>query len=406
MISRGLTSLPWGWASDKYGRRPVLLIGCFSMFVFQLWFGFSRTFSSAICARAALGAFFNGLVGTAKTVAGEVTQGHGAEAASRSMGYVSAGVLLGMIVGPSMGGWLSDPPSQRSNSTSLLAEYPYALPNVVGSAFALLSGTVIYFLLPETKRNEYSHVELTAIDNDNDAENDGNVPTASVPPKSRVISSLVLQSCTVYAVHSFCAIWLNEIFPLWCIASVDSGGLGLDLDEVGSILSASGIAVLVYQVFLFSWISSLLSRTRLMSICMIIQCFTTLTLSNIKLADGTSTCSESVCIYLVGVVYVAHQICTLSAFTTVFILINNSSAACNRGTVQGVAMTVASVTKALGPIVGSSLLAWSLTSGRIMNPIILGHRFSFTLVALLWLCSGVVQFARLDTRLNSPLEDG
>ena len=69
-------------------------------------------------------------------------------------------------------------------------------------------------------------------------------------------------------------------------------------------------------------------------------------------------------------------------------------------------MTVASVTKALGPIVGSSLLAWSLTSGRIMNPIILGHRFSFTLVALLWLCSGVVQFARLDTRLNSPLEDG
>ena len=248
MISRGLTSLPWGWASDKYGRRPVLLIGCFSMFVFQLWFGFSRTFSSAICARAALGAF-NGLVGTAKTVAGEVTQGHGAEAASRSMGYVSAGVLLGMI-GPSMGGWLSDPPSQRSNSTSLLAEYPYALPNVVGSAFALLSG-IIYFLLPETKRNEYSHVELTAIDNDNDAENDGNVPTASVPPKSRVISSLVLQSCTVYAVHSFCAIWLNEIFPLWCIASVDSGGLGLDLDEVGSILSASGIAVHVYQVFLF-----------------------------------------------------------------------------------------------------------------------------------------------------------
>ena len=33
----------------------------------------------------------------------------------------------------------------------------------------------------------------------------------------------------------------------------------------------------------------------------------------------------SVCVYLVGVVYVAHQICTLSAFTTVFILINNSS---------------------------------------------------------------------------------
>lgn len=47
----------------------------------------------------------------------------------------------------------------------------------------------------------------------------------------------------------------NEVFPLWCVAPEASGGLGLDSSDLGWLISASGTALLVYQMFIFAPIS-------------------------------------------------------------------------------------------------------------------------------------------------------
>jgi len=40
MLGRALTSVAWGIIADKYGRKPVIIVGTFAVFVSGLLFSF------------------------------------------------------------------------------------------------------------------------------------------------------------------------------------------------------------------------------------------------------------------------------------------------------------------------------------------------------------------------------
>jgi MFS family permease len=62
-----LTAIPWGRASDRYGRKPIVLLGfIFTMFCSLFW-GFAQSLWVAILARGMSGAM-NGNVGIIRTV--------------------------------------------------------------------------------------------------------------------------------------------------------------------------------------------------------------------------------------------------------------------------------------------------------------------------------------------------
>ena len=63
----------WGWASDKVGRKPTLLLGICGIIGSELLFGFSQNFGWAIAARFLWG-LLNGNLGVAKTYISEVIQ--------------------------------------------------------------------------------------------------------------------------------------------------------------------------------------------------------------------------------------------------------------------------------------------------------------------------------------------
>jgi MFS family permease len=67
-----LTSVFWGWTSDRIGRRPVLLIGLIGNSVTNISFGLSKSLAWALTSRAACG-FLNGNIGVAKCIMGEIT---------------------------------------------------------------------------------------------------------------------------------------------------------------------------------------------------------------------------------------------------------------------------------------------------------------------------------------------
>ena len=58
-------------------------------------------------------------------------------------------------------------------------------------------------------------------------------------------------------------IMFNEVFPLWCVAPVDAGGLGLESSTLGWLLSASGASLLSFQLLIFPAIARRVAITRL-----------------------------------------------------------------------------------------------------------------------------------------------
>ena len=64
-------SFAWGWASDIFGRKRVMLIGLWGTILSDLLFGFSQNFGWAVAARFLSGSL-NGNLGVGKTYISEV----------------------------------------------------------------------------------------------------------------------------------------------------------------------------------------------------------------------------------------------------------------------------------------------------------------------------------------------
>lgn len=70
-LSQAVTGIAWGRASDRFGRKPVILVGMICTMLTSLMFGFSRSLTWAIVARSLAGAG-NGNVGIIRTTVAEM----------------------------------------------------------------------------------------------------------------------------------------------------------------------------------------------------------------------------------------------------------------------------------------------------------------------------------------------
>ncbi|KAJ8440701.1 hypothetical protein Cgig2_005432 [Carnegiea gigantea] len=85
MLGRALTSVAWGVIADKYGRKPVIMLGTVAAVIFNTLFGFSVNISMAVTSRFLLGAL-NGMFGPIR-----MTTAWG----------------IGLVIGPALGGLLA-----------------------------------------------------------------------------------------------------------------------------------------------------------------------------------------------------------------------------------------------------------------------------------------------------------
>ena len=163
------TGMMWGGISDKFGRKPVLIMGLVGTMLSMLIFGFAKSFPVALIARAVGGAL-NGTVGVIQTTVAELaTEKEHQGMSNRSM---ILGVrmtddaqnclarafavmpfiwCLGSIIGPALGGLLAEPVKRYPAvfyPGGVFEEYPYLLPNLV-SASILVVGIIIGTLFLE-----------------------------------------------------------------------------------------------------------------------------------------------------------------------------------------------------------------------------------------------------------------
>ncbi|KAH3686299.1 hypothetical protein WICPIJ_002725 [Wickerhamomyces pijperi] len=142
-----LTCYQWGRFGDKYGRKPVLIIGLLGTMCSLIVFGFSKTYWQALVARSVLG-LLNGNVAIARTMIGEVTpqKKHQALAFSTMPLFFQ----IGGVIGPMIGGSLSGKDTSYEFLKPLVQSYPYALPNIIIAVLVFTSVMICVFFLEES----------------------------------------------------------------------------------------------------------------------------------------------------------------------------------------------------------------------------------------------------------------
>lgn len=121
-----------GRLSDKYGRRPVLLISIIGTGIGFLILGFARTLWMLFVGRI-LDGISGGNISTAQAYIADITT---KEDRAKGMGLLGAAFGLGFIFGPALGG--------------ILSRWGIHVPFLFAAGLCFANAILLYFTLPET----------------------------------------------------------------------------------------------------------------------------------------------------------------------------------------------------------------------------------------------------------------
>ena len=136
----------WGGLSDRFGRKPILLIGILGYVITMVWFGLANTLWMLFAARILSGILSSA---TAPTTMAYIGDSSPEDERGGGMGLLGAAGGVGTIVGPAMGGFLA--------SASL------STPFFIAAGMALLSLILAIIFLPESHPVQAQSEEKEAI---------------------------------------------------------------------------------------------------------------------------------------------------------------------------------------------------------------------------------------------------
>ena len=226
-----------GSISDRIGRRPVLMFGLAANSLFFIVFGLSGSLTMAIIARFLAGAG-NGNIAVAKAYIGDISEDD--QVAGR-MGMLGAAFGLGFMIGPFLGGVLSDPATGIGGpfDTQFWSDYPYLLPCLFSSAMSAIALILASFMLPESLPKESrSETEKSPI-------SQLGATFTSIASVLRLPNISALVNVNFLFLVGFTM--MHGTFILFTSMEPESGGLGWSERENGWVFAFIGLVGVVVQ---------------------------------------------------------------------------------------------------------------------------------------------------------------
>ncbi|XP_011079138.1 protein ZINC INDUCED FACILITATOR-LIKE 1 isoform X1 [Sesamum indicum] len=361
MFGRALTSLLWGMVADKYGRKPIIMIGTIIVVVFNTLFGLSVNYWMAISTRFLLGSLC-GILGPMRAYASEICR---KEHQALGMSVIGTSWGIGLVIGPAVGGFLAQPAEkypQIFSRESLFGRFPYFLPCLVISVFALVA-FIISCWLPETL---HIHCEENIARNSREAPPEDNT-YESIQSQEMEVSKLqstvsqrslfrnwpLVSAIIVYCIFQLHDMAYSEIFSLWAVSSRKLGGLSFSTSDVGEVLSVTGFGMLLFQLFLYTWIERMLGAILVSRIGAVI------TIPLLSSYPFIAKLSGPVLLLVLNSASLLKNVLSISITTGLLVIQNRAVAQEQRGAANGISMSAMSLFKAIGPAAGGSLLSWA-----------------------------------------------
>uniref|UniRef100_A0A0D9XWM0 Major facilitator superfamily (MFS) profile domain-containing protein n=1 Tax=Leersia perrieri TaxID=77586 RepID=A0A0D9XWM0_9ORYZ len=315
MLGRALTSTAWGMVADRFGRKPVIIFGIFSAFVFNTLFGVSTHYWMAITTRFLIGSL-NGLLGPRRAYAIEVCR---PEHQAIGLSLVSTSWAIGLIIGPAI--------ANRKISKSISCEFfirketlhKHAIEKKGCCASESLSTRLVDL-------EEVDEQRITSSTNKNLFKN------------WPLMSSIVL-----FCIVSFDDMAYTEIFSLWSESDKKFGGLNFSSEDVGQVLAITGASILLYQTFIYPQAVKVLGIINTSRVAII------LSMALLISYPPMTYLSRPWLSIVVNIASVLKNNFVVTIVTCSFILQNNSVPQHQRATANGLATTLMSFFKAFAP---------------------------------------------------------
>lgn len=123
----------WGSLSDRYGRKPILMLGVLGNVIAQLLFGLSTELWMLFASRILAGLLSSATLPTAQAYISDSTSHKNR---SGGMGILGAAMGIGMVLGPGIAGWL--------------AEFSLSFPFFLASGLSTIALLLVWIVLPES----------------------------------------------------------------------------------------------------------------------------------------------------------------------------------------------------------------------------------------------------------------
>ncbi|KAH9054526.1 MFS general substrate transporter [Lactarius vividus] len=373
--AEAVTVLQWSRLSDYVGRKPVLLCGVLGIVVSSILFGLSRSFSALVFSRCLHG-MLNGNIGVMKSMMAELTDETNI---ARGVSLMSITWAVGSTMGPFIGGVLSRPQDRWPNvfSHPFWGEYPYFLPCLATAAYALLSFSLAAIFLKETVKCGPTRKPNTEVNSDlSQVREILDVKDTGRPlPLRALLTRPVVVSIANYSMISLLEIIAVTLIPLVWSTSVEFGGLGMSPASIGLWMTGYGFTNGIFQFVAFPHIVKRLGPRRVFiagTLCFI-PVYIMFPFENLALHDsfrGANLTTGLLMVLQLSAIGFSDM-----GFSTIFMYI--SSAAPNKrslGATNGLAQTMVSIQRTIGPAAAASLFAFSLDNN------ILGGNFTYVVL--------------------------
>ena len=444
MLGQALSGKYWGQFSDAYGRKPALLCGLFLGGVIVFVFGCSTSLYMAMAVRFINGICFGNCL-VAKSMIPEII-----EEKDQAIGFsvVSITWSVGSMIGPTIGGFLYDP--TFLDADSVFATHPALLPSVVCSSYSFAALAFVLCILNETNQHAQAlptpsavsrevsarvkkvlskttsasksgtptsggathfptttwvedDEELPSLVGDNLSSSCGDLQNNNNKPKKNKFgykeafrSPATRYAISLYMFICFCELAFLEILPLWTVASLEKGGLGLNADDVSIIVGLGSVTGLIANIVFPTLIKRFASPLKLLPAAMILWIVPTMVLPSLTHfiafpADSISTPPSTVFVLatVVGIL-LPRTFGEGWGFSIVFMMTAQAAPPGAIGATTGIAMSLGAVLRCIAPLISAPIFAWSISAKRMFP---LDESFSFLIASLPLLCCIPIGFA-------------
>ncbi|KAF4760825.1 hypothetical protein HAV15_005283 [Penicillium sp. str.  len=402
----------WGRMSDRIGRKPVLIMGLVGTAISMVVFGFAPNLATAMIARA-LGGMLNGNIGVLQTTVAEIVTKK--EHQPRAYSIMPFVWCLGSIIGPAMGGALAQPcdnyPALFARST-LWDKFPFLLPNLV-CITVLVCGIVVGFLFleethPEKKHRrdpglelghwlvnlcwgsrvqlpDHSDVDvkekyfdappgyetaesspcLRPVDDSASADCD---LEGQKSPAPKAFTRQVILAIVAYGILAYHSVSFDQLMPVLLSTprSDDdvvlplkfTGGLGMATKTIGFMLAVQGVYSMIAQLWLFPFVVKHFGTLRTFRFVLLVWPPLYLAVPYLVLLPAKL---QTLAVYVSLISKITFHVIAFPA--TAILLANAAPSSKVLGSINGVAASTASLSRAFGPTITGLLHSKGLNSG-------------------------------------------